>query len=235
MSTRIDNPDRQVGAGVAAAPYEALFTDLYELTMLQTYFAQGMEDQAVFSLFVRRLPERRNSLLACGLDTVLDYLEHLRFTADDIAYLRSLGQFSGAFLDRLKDFRFSGEVHAVPEGTPVFANGPILEIVAPLAEAQLVETLVPVHDHTLRGAVRFRSPIEIDRSGEHKPGLGDISKPPCSCQVSGPNGGQLTASPVKQRNNRWWSSRSLSWRSGRTEWNPRSSARTSFSGRQIGA
>jgi putative nicotinate phosphoribosyltransferase len=142
MSTQMGNADRQIGAGIAAAPYDALFTDLYELTILQTYFAQGMEDQAVFSLFVRRLPERRNYLLACGLDTVLEYLEHLRFTSDDIAYLRSLGQFSDAFLERLQNFRFSGEVHAVPEGTPVFANEPILKIVAPIAEAQLVETFV---------------------------------------------------------------------------------------------
>jgi nicotinate phosphoribosyltransferase len=142
MSRQIGNPDREVGAGVAVAPYDALFTDLYELTMLQTYFAQGMADQAVFSLFVRRLPERRNYLVACGLDTVLDYLETLRFTSDDIAYLRSLGPFSDGFLDRLRDFRFSGEVRAVPEGTPVFANEPILEVVAPIAEAQLVETFV---------------------------------------------------------------------------------------------
>ena len=142
MSTHDGNPDRRVGAGVAAAPYDALFTDLYELTMLQTYFAQGMADQAVFSLFVRRLPARRNFLLACGLDTVLDYLEALRFTADDIAYLRFLGHFSDAFLVWLRGFRFSGEVHAVHEGTPVFANEPILEVIAPIAEAQLVETFV---------------------------------------------------------------------------------------------
>ena len=83
MSTQMGNADRQIGAGVAAAPCDALFADLCELTMLQTYFAQGMEDQAVFSLFVRRLPEHRKYLLACGLDTVLDYLEHLRFTSDD--------------------------------------------------------------------------------------------------------------------------------------------------------
>ena len=107
---------------------------------------------------MRRLPERRNYLLACGLDTVLDYLEHLRFTSDDIAYLRSLGQFSGAFLDRLKNFRFSGEVHAVPEGTPVFANEPILEIVAPLAEAQLVETFAmnQVHLQTVLASKAVR-------------------------------------------------------------------------------
>ena len=120
----------------------ALFTDLYELAMAQAYFEEGMTDDAVFSLFVRRLPPRRNFLLACGLDTVLDYLENLHFDEDDLAYLASLGKFSDRFLDCLRDFRFNGAVYAVPEGTPVFANEPILEIVAPLMEAQLVETFI---------------------------------------------------------------------------------------------
>lgn len=120
----------------------ALFTDLYELTMAQAYFDEGMTDDAVFRLFVRRLPPRRNYLLACGLNTVLDYLENLSFDEDDLAYLASLEQFSDPFLDRLRDFRFSGAVRAVSEGTPVFANEPILEIVAPLPEAQIIETFV---------------------------------------------------------------------------------------------
>ncbi len=119
-----------------------LFTDLYELTMLQAYLAEGMTDTAVFTLFVRRLPEHRNFLLACGLESVLASLEHLRFTDDDVAYLRSLKTFSEAFLTSLRGFAFTGDVMAVPEGTPVFANEPILEIVAPIREAQLVETLV---------------------------------------------------------------------------------------------
>lgn len=120
----------------------ALFTDLYELTMLQAYVANGMHEEAVFSLFVRRLPERRNYLLACGIEDVLHYLEHVRFTADHLDYLASLGQFSGDFLNWLKDFRFTGDVHAVAEGTPVFANEPILEVVAPIAQAQLAETFI---------------------------------------------------------------------------------------------
>lgn len=120
----------------------ALFTDLYELSMAQAYFDEGMTDDAVFSLFVRRLPRQRNFLLACGLDSVLDYLENLRFDEDDLAYLRSLGKFSDHFLAHLRDFRFSGTVFAVPEGTPIFANEPILEIVAPLLEAQIIETFV---------------------------------------------------------------------------------------------
>lgn len=122
--------------------HSALFTDLYELTMMQAYYEEAMTENAVFSLFVRRLPPRRNFLLACGLDTVLAYLQNLRFYDEDIAYLASLGKFSAPFLNRLRDFRFSGDVYAVPEGTPVFANEPILEIVASLPEAQLVETFV---------------------------------------------------------------------------------------------
>ncbi len=120
----------------------ALFTDLYELTMLQAYFEEGLAERAVFSLFVRRLPGRRNFLVACGLDTVLGYLENLRFGGDDLAYLESLGTFSDRFLDWLSGFRFAGDVRAVPEGTPVFAGEPIVEIAAPLPQAQIVETFV---------------------------------------------------------------------------------------------
>ncbi len=120
----------------------ALFTDFYELTMLQAYFEEEMTEEAVFSLFVRRLPARRNFLLACGLDTVLGYLESLRFGDEALAYLASLGKFSAHFLDWLRDFHFTGDVYAVPEGTPVFANEPLLELVAPIQEAQLVETFV---------------------------------------------------------------------------------------------
>ncbi len=129
----------------------ALFTDLYELTMLQAYFHENMTQNAVFSLFVRRLPAERNYLLACGLDTVLDYLENLAFTRDSIEYLRSLGQFSESFLHWLEGFRFTGSVRAVPEGTPVFANEPLLEISAPLPQAQVVETFVmnQIHLQTL--------------------------------------------------------------------------------------
>ena len=128
-----------------------LFTDLYELTMLQAYLKEGMTDEAVFSLFVRRLPPRRNFLLACGLDTVLKYLESLRFGDRPLAYVASLGNFSDHFLSWLRDFRFTGDVYAVLEGTPVFGNEPLLEIVAPLPQAQLVETLVmnQIHVQTL--------------------------------------------------------------------------------------
>ncbi len=120
----------------------ALFTDLYELSMLQVYAAEAMEGEAVFSLFVRRLPKERNFLLACGQDEVLRCLEGLHFTPESLAYLGSLGRFSDELLAKLASFRFTGDVYAVPEGTPVFANEPILELVAPLPQAQLVETLV---------------------------------------------------------------------------------------------
>ncbi|MGC8873909.1 MAG: nicotinate phosphoribosyltransferase [Chloroflexia bacterium] len=119
-----------------------LFTDFYEFTMVQAYLEEGLTGEAVFSLYARQLPARRNFLVACGLDTVLEYLETLSFDMDDLAYLRSLGKFSEPFLDWLREFRFTGSVYAVPEGTPVFANEPILEVVAPLPQAQLVETFV---------------------------------------------------------------------------------------------
>ena len=120
----------------------ALFTDLYQLTMLQAYFEEVMTERAVFSLFIRRLPRNRNFLVACGLDTVLEYLETLRFTQHDLAYLDTLGMFSDRFLSWLAEFRFTGDLHAVREGTPVFANEPVLEVEAPLPEAQLIETFV---------------------------------------------------------------------------------------------
>ena len=135
--TRQERPaEASVGGGLA------LFTDLYQLTMLQAYFEERMTERAVFSLFVRRLPPRRNFLIACGLDPVLDYLESLRFTQQDLTYLDSLEIFSDRFLAWLADFRFTGDVHAVREGTPIFANEPILEVEAPLPEAQLIETFV---------------------------------------------------------------------------------------------
>ncbi|AGA32861.1 Nicotinate phosphoribosyltransferase [Thioalkalivibrio nitratireducens DSM 14787] len=141
-----------------------MFTDLYELTMLQAYFREGMQQDAVFTLFVRRLPARRNFLLACGLDTVLGQLEALRFEAEDLAYLASLGRFGDDFLDWLADFRFTGDVFAMREGTPVFANEPLLEIVAPLPQAQLVETLVmnQIHVQTVLASKAARMVIAAE-------------------------------------------------------------------------
>jgi len=142
-----------------APPFSpVLLTDLYALTMLQAYFDEAMTDEAVFSLFVRRLPERRNVLLACGLDDVLSYLETLHFDQPALAYLDSLRRFSSRFLQYLERFRFTGQVYAVAEGTPIFANEPILEVSAPIAEAQFIETWVmnQVHLQTLLASKAHR-------------------------------------------------------------------------------
>jgi nicotinate phosphoribosyltransferase len=120
----------------------ALLVDLYELTMLQAYQREGLDGEAVFSLYVRQLPETRNYLLACGLDHGLRYLETLRFDAEAIEYLSTFDEFADDFLDWLARLRFTGDVYAVPEGTPVFAEEPILEVAAPLPEAQVVETFL---------------------------------------------------------------------------------------------
>ena len=120
----------------------ALLTDFYELTMLQSYFHEGMNESAVFDLFVRRLPAKRNYLVACGLEHVLHYLETLSFSAEAVEYLGSLNRFSKEFLKSLADFKFTGNVYAVSEGTLVFPNEPMIEIVAPLPQAQVVETFL---------------------------------------------------------------------------------------------
>ena len=118
----------------------ALLTDLYQINMIQAYLDHGDTDTAVFELFVRALPARRGFLLAAGLDQALDYLENLRFSADEIAWLDSTGRFSKKLLDYLGGFRFTGEVHAIAEGTAFFVNEPILRVTAPLPQAQLVES-----------------------------------------------------------------------------------------------
>src|SRR5688572_13910828 len=110
--------------------------------MLQSYFREGMNESAVFDLYVRRLPPNRNYLVACGLEHVLHYLETLSFSQEAIEYLRSLDRFSEPFLASLSGCRFTGDVYAVAEGTVVFPNEPILEIVAPLSQAQMVETFL---------------------------------------------------------------------------------------------
>jgi len=129
----------------------ALVVDLYELTMMQAYHLEGIDGRATFDLFVRRLPKGRDFLLVAGLATALDHLENIRFTADDLEYLGSLGQFRDEFLERLEGFRFSGDVVAMPEGSIAFAGEPILRVTAPLFEAQLLETVIMnlIHLQTL--------------------------------------------------------------------------------------
>ena len=117
-----------------------LLTDLYQLNMAQAYLDHGDTDTAVFEFFARTLPARRGFLLAAGLEQALDFLENLRFSADEIAWLKSTGRFKPNLLDYLSDFRFSGDVHAMAEGTAFFANEPILRMTAPLPQAQFVES-----------------------------------------------------------------------------------------------
>jgi nicotinate phosphoribosyltransferase len=120
----------------------ALLTDLYQLTMMDAYYRLAMEETAVFEFFVRRLPDTRNFLVAAGLEQVLDYLESLRFSAAELDWLASTRRFSATLLERLKTFRFTGNVFAMPEGTVFFASEPVLRVEAPLPQAQLVESRV---------------------------------------------------------------------------------------------
>src|SRR5262245_43072523 len=117
-----------------------LLTDLYQLNMIEAYLAHGETKTAVFELFVRRLPARRGFLMAAGLEQALKFIENLRFAADEIAWLSNTGLFATRTLAYLSDLRFTGDIHAMPEGTIFFANEPVLRITAPLPEAQLVET-----------------------------------------------------------------------------------------------
>lgn len=128
--------------GWAGEENAALLTDLYQLTMLQSYWRRGMGEPATFDLFVRHLPANRRFLVACGLEQALAYLEALRFEPDAIDHLRSLGRFDPEFLGWLSGLRFTGEVWAVPEGEVCFAREPLLRVTAPLPEAQLVETFL---------------------------------------------------------------------------------------------
>jgi len=138
----------------------ALYTDLYQLTMLQAYWREGMDAPAVFDLFVRRL-QGRNYLLACGLEQALEFLETLSFSEAALDYLHDQGQFDDAFLDWLSGFEFTGDVYAVPEGTPVFADEPIVEIVAPIGEAQLVETFL-LNQITFQTAIASKACRVVD-------------------------------------------------------------------------
>jgi nicotinate phosphoribosyltransferase len=124
----------------AAPVVSPLLTDLYELNMVQAYLDNGENGEAVFEFFVRRLPARRGFLLAAGLEDVLDYLETLRFSPGEIDWLKGTGRFRDNFLDYLRDFRFTGDVHAIPEGTVCFPYEPLVRITAPLAQAQIVES-----------------------------------------------------------------------------------------------
>jgi nicotinate phosphoribosyltransferase len=141
-----------------------LVTDLYQLTMLDAYRRLGFERPAAFELFTRRLPDERGFLLVTGLEQALDYLEALRFSDDELDWLASTGRFAPGFTDWLRGFRFGGDVHAVPEGTVLYADEPWLRIVAPLPEAQLVESRLInlLHFQTLIASKAARCVLAAD-------------------------------------------------------------------------
>lgn len=119
-----------------------LLTDLYELTMAQGYFQERHNDTATFSLFIRKYPPQRGYLICCGLQSVLEFLEGFSFSADAVDRLRATRIFSDAFLEYLASLHFTGTVRAIPEGRLFFRDEPLLEVTAPIIEAQLVETLI---------------------------------------------------------------------------------------------
>ena len=119
-----------------------LFTDFYELTMAASYYANRIFAPATFSLYIRPYRTERNFFVAAGLDQVLDEIASFRFSAQDINYLQTTGRFSTDFLAYLTQLRFSGQVFAMPEGTIFFADEPVIEITAPIIEAQLLETFL---------------------------------------------------------------------------------------------
>ncbi|MCL2642848.1 MAG: nicotinate phosphoribosyltransferase [Candidatus Bathyarchaeota archaeon] len=119
----------------------SLFTDFYELTMCAAYFDNNNFEPATFDLFVRRLPENRSYLLFTGLEQLLLYLQSIKFTKRHLAYLKQQG-FKQPFLDYLRDFKFTGDVWAVPEGSIVFPNEPLVRVTAPIIEAQIIETFL---------------------------------------------------------------------------------------------
>ena len=120
-----------------------MLCDFYELTMGNGYFVSGMKDQiCYFDVFYRNVPDNGGFAIAAGLEQVVEYIQDLHFSAEDIAYLRGRKLFDEGFLKYLEDFRFTGDIFAVPEGTPIFPKEPILTVRAPAIEAQLVETYI---------------------------------------------------------------------------------------------
>ncbi len=142
-------------------PHSVLLTDLYQLTMAQAYFCSQMRGTAVFELFVRRLPPQRRFLIASGLQQLIEYLEALQFAPEDLDFLAGTKLFKQEFLDYLGRVRFTGSVNAMAEGTPFFENEPIVQVSAPILEAQLIESRLInlVHFQTLIASKAIRCVI----------------------------------------------------------------------------
>lgn len=143
------------------AQKSVLLTDLYQLTMLQGYFDQGMEDTAVFEFFVRKFPPQRNFLIAAGLEQTLTFVENVRVTPAELEWISGYGSFRPPFVRYLEKLRFTGDIHAMPEGTVFFPNEPILRVTAPIAEAQLIESRLInlLHFQTLIASKAARSVV----------------------------------------------------------------------------
>ena len=144
-----------------------MMTDLYQLTMMYGYFRKGMgENRAVFDLFYRRAGEEISHAVAAGLEQAVEYLNNLHFSQEDLAYLRSLRMFDEDFLRYLRDLRFTGDINAVPEGTLVFPGEPILQVIAPLTQAQLLETtLLNIINHQTLIATKASRVVQAAAGG----------------------------------------------------------------------
>ncbi len=122
---------------------DTMYTDFYELTMSQSYFKAGKKDEmVVFDAFFRKNPLNGGYGVMGGVDRIIEYIKNIKFTEEDINYLRSTGQFEEEFLDYLRNFKFTGSLYAIPDGTPVFGNEPIVTVKAPIIEAQIIETVL---------------------------------------------------------------------------------------------
>ena len=120
-----------------------LMTDLYQLTMMQGYFKSNMHNKkAVFDMFYRKNPSNNGYAIACGLEQIVDYIKNINFDKENIDYLKSLNIFKEDFLDYLKDFKFTGDIYAIPEGTIVFPNEPLIRVKSNIVEAQFIETTI---------------------------------------------------------------------------------------------
>jgi nicotinate phosphoribosyltransferase len=158
--------------GLLSPPEIALLIDQYELTMSASYLRQGMNEPAIFELFVRHLPPNREWLLAAGLGPTLELIRELRFGERELEYLRSLQLFAGDFIDYLAAFRFSGDLEGMPEGTVCFANEPLVRVTAPLIEAQLLETLL-LNQINFQTMIATKAARVVLAAGRGAPGAGE--------------------------------------------------------------
>ena len=157
--------------GLLAPAETGLLTDQYELAMAASYHRRGMNQEAIFELFARRLPPHRTWLLAAGLGPTLRLVRELRFSDPELSYLASIG-FADEFLDYLSRFRFTGDVHAIPEGTVCFANEPLVRVTGPRIEAQLLETLL-LNQVNFQTMVATKAARVVLAAGRGRPGAGD--------------------------------------------------------------